>query len=113
MVDTGTRVKNKKFRRTPGSKTVIHYSRDKKSTAKCAVTGVILQGTGNQTKSDSRKDAKSKRRPSVKFGGVLSSKVRREVWDNYVLVKENKKEINDVPSKIKQYVESQTKKVSK
>ena len=110
MVDRGTRVKKKKFRKTPGGKKATHYSRDKKSKAKCAVTGAALAGTGNQTKSSSRKEAKSKRRPSVKFGGMLSSKTRREVWENYALIEAGKKETKDVTVKVRKYVESQVKK---
>lgn len=104
MVDRGTRVKKKKHRKTPGGKSVVHYSRDSKSKAKCAATGKVLAGTGNQTKADSRKESKTKRRPSVKFGGVLGSEARRELWENYALVENNKKDINEVPAKLRKHI---------
>ena len=113
MVDRKTRVKKKKFRKTPGGITTIHYSKDKKSRAKCAVNGTILPGTGNQTKSDSRKKGKSTRRPSLKFGGILGSKARRELWENYALVTINKKKIEVVPTKIKKLIIAAVKGVKK
>ena len=113
MVDRQTRVKKKKFRKTPGGVTTIHYSRDKKSRAKCMVNGTVLPGTGNQTKSDSRKKGKSTRRPSVKFGGIIGSKARRELWENYALVTTSKKEFEEVPSKIKNLMRQTVKEVKK
>jgi len=104
MVDRATRVKKKKFRKTPGGKTAVHYSRDKRTKAVCTITGQALHGTANQEKSSVRKKGKSTRRPSVKFGGVLSSKARREVWDNYALVESGKKETSEVPEKLKNFV---------
>lgn len=113
MVDRKTRVKKKKFRKTPGGVTVIHYSRDKKSSAKCAINGTKLPGTGNQTKSDSRKKGKSTRRPSLKFGGILGSKARRELWENYALVTINRKKIEEVPTKIKNLLTVKAQEVKK
>jgi len=101
MVDRHTRVKKKKFRKTPGGKTVKHYSRSKKSKARDMITGQVLAGTGNQEKSSVRKTAKTKRRPSAAFGGVLSGKTRKEFWENYALVESGRKEMTEVPSKIK------------
>jgi len=113
MVDRGTRVKKKTFKKTPSGKNVKHYSRFKRTAATCAIEGVKLSGTGNQIKSASRKKAKTTRRPSVKFGGVLSSKARKEVWENYALVKSGKKELAQVTEKVKRYVAPQIEKVNK
>jgi len=101
MVNRQTRVKKKKFRRTPGGKTVIHYSRDKKTYAKDSVTGKRLIGTGNQTKNAVRKKGKTTRRPSVKFGGILGGQTRKALWENYSLVISGRKEIEEVPVKFK------------
>src|SRR3989344_912163 len=104
MVDRQTRMKKKKFRRTPGGKTAVHYSRSATSYAECAVTGVMLAGTGNQTKSAVRKEPKSHRRPSVKFGGVLSAGTRRELWENFALVESGSKKWNEVPAKLRKFM---------
>jgi len=113
MVDRQTRVKKRKFRRTPGAKTAVHYTRKKISKAKCGVTGKVLAGTGNQSKTSVRKKAKTKRRPSVKFGGVLGSKSRRDVWENYALIESGKKDINDIPTKLKRFVKISIKEAAK
>ncbi|HZX34231.1 MAG TPA: 50S ribosomal protein L34e [archaeon] len=112
MVNRATRVKKKKFRRTPGGKTVVHYSRHERANAECAVTGEKLQGTGDQQKSRVRKLPKTMKRPSVKFGGVLSTRPRREVWENYALIVSGRKSVEEVPAKIRPYVKSQLKKVA-
>ncbi len=104
MVDRQTRVKKRKFRRTPGGKTVIHYSRGKKSYAECAVTGEKLHGMGNQEKSAVRKQAKSARRPSAQFGGVLSGRARKELWENVGLVMAQKKEVGQIPVRFRKFV---------
>ncbi|HIH10297.1 MAG TPA: hypothetical protein HA254_06560 [Candidatus Diapherotrites archaeon] len=104
MVDRQTRVKKKKFRKTPGGKTAIHYSRAKRSYATCNVSGKKLAGTGNQSKSAVSKSPKSSRRPNVKFGGVLASPARTEVWENAALIIAGKMGINDVPSKSRKFV---------
>ncbi len=106
MVDRQTRGKTRKFRRTPGARVSIHYTRDKKSYAECAVTGERLHGTGHQGKSRVRKLSKSEKRPSVKFGGVLSSGARRELWENMALVAAGKKALVAVPVKLRKFVSS-------
>ena len=105
MVDRQTRMKKKKFRRAPGGKTVMHYSRDCTSYAECAVTGNKLAGTGNQTKSAVRKKPKTHRRPSVKFGGVLSAPARKELWENYALVVSGRKRMQGVRVKLRKFIE--------
>lgn len=104
MVDRQTRVKKKKFRRTPGGKTAIHYSRGKREYAECALTGQRLHGTGNQSKAKLRAKSKTQRRPSVKFGGMLSSKARKNVWEDYALVFTGRKKIEEVPANTRQFV---------
>lgn len=109
MVDRHLRVKRKKFRRTPGGKTAVHYTNDKREIAECAVTGKILSGTGNQSKSVLKKSGKTSRRPSVKFGGVLGTEARRELWENYSLVISGKKKMNETPVRIKKFLTTQIK----
>lgn len=104
MVDRQTRSKRKKFRRTPGGRVSRQYSRDKKSYAECAATGAKLHGTGHQGKGRIGKQSKSERRPSVRFGGVLSSPARKELWENYALVEAGKKAMNEVPSRFRKFI---------
>ena len=104
MVDRHNRVKKKKFRRTPGGAVVIHYSKAKREMAQCAITGQKLHGTGNQSKSWVRAIAKTERRPSVKFGGMLSSRARRRIWENMALVEMGKKTMHEVPAGIRHFV---------
>ena len=111
MVDRATRVMRKRFRRTPGGTTATHYSRAKKTYAECAVTGNKLLGMGNQMKSSVRKNSKSAKKPSVKFGGVLSSPARKELWENYALVAAGRKDYNEVPSKLKKFLKQDMVKV--
>ena len=104
MVDRQTRMKKKKFRKTPGAKTSTIYTREKNTKAKCAVTGKILAGTANQAKANIRATSKTKRKPSVKFGGILSGNARKQVWENYALVSSKKKTIEDIPVKVRKFV---------
>ncbi|MBI4210200.1 MAG: hypothetical protein HY544_01690 [Candidatus Diapherotrites archaeon] len=104
MVDRQTRVKLKKFRRTPGGRKSVHYSRSNKSCAECAVTGKKLHGMPGQGKSTVRKRAKSERRPSVKFGGILSSPARKELWESYALIQMGKIGHTDVPVKTRKFL---------
>ncbi len=104
MVDRHNRVKKRKFRKTPGGRVVIHYSKAKHDYAECAITGQKLPGTGNQSKSKIRAIAKTHRRPSVKFGGMLSSSARRQIWENLALVETGKKSMHEVPAGIRHFV---------
>ena len=92
------------FRRTPGGKVAIHYTKHNRESAQCAITGQKLHGTGNQSKSKIRAKAKTHRRPSVKFGGMLSSKARRQIWENLALVETGKKSMHEVPAGIRHFV---------
>ena len=55
--------------------------------------------------------AKSKKRPSAMFGGVLCSKCRNIVFDEAIKVNQESKKIEDVSLDIKNYVDSALKKV--
>ena len=108
MVDRQTRVKTRKFRRTPGAVVSTQFTRDKKSYAECAVTGKRLHGTGHQGKNLVGKRSKSEKRPSVKFGGQLSGPARRELWENVALVEAGKKALNMVPVKLRKFIAGNT-----
>jgi len=65
------------FKRTPGGRNVIHYSRRKPSKAKCKECGAVLAGVANERPSKMGKLSKTEKRPSRPFGGVLCSKCTR------------------------------------
>ena len=104
MVDRKNRVKKKGFRRTPGSNTVKHYSKKKKTFAHCALTGVKLHGMGNQSRSVVRSLSASEKTPSAKFAGVLSGKARKIVAEQAALVFTGRKTDIEVPAPQRHYV---------
>ena len=65
------------IRTAKGPKTV--YRKRKPSPATCSVTGETLKGVPRASPTKLQNMAKSKKRPSRPFGGVLSSKAAREV----------------------------------
>jgi ribosomal protein L34E len=105
MVDTGKRTMKKKAKRTP-SKTKEFYYRGKNVKATCAITGNTLAGT-----KQCNKESKTQKRPSVPFGGVLSSKAREAVFTELGKVVAGIKEINDVDQKYRKYVKQAMKRV--
>ena len=69
----------RKYTRTPGGKSVIHYRRKKSSKAKCAVCKSPLSGVPALRPSEFRKLPKSKRRPNRPYGGNLCSRCMRKL----------------------------------
>jgi large subunit ribosomal protein L34e len=68
------------FVKTPGGKTVARLKSKTGTQATCPVTGQKLQGTPKVRPSGLRNMAKSKKKPSRLFGGMLSSSAaRREI----------------------------------
>ena len=90
-----------------GSKTE-HY-RGKKSSAKCAITGNKLAGTHTATKGLSNKKSKSQKRPSVPFGGILSSKAREQVSIELGKIIAEVKTIDEVDQTYRKYVKQMLK----
>ena len=70
-----------------------------------------MQGVARGKRSEVRKLAKTKRRPSILFGGILSSKARDIVFEEAIKVKTGIKNINDVNIKYRQYVLEAYKKI--
>jgi len=68
----------KVFRRTPGSKVVVHYRKKKPKNARCANCGSILKGVPRENPSKMKNIAKSKKRPSRGYGGNLCSKCAKQ-----------------------------------
>lgn len=103
MVNPGKARMKRKSRKASSKSTVEHY-RGKKGSAKCAITGNKLAGTHTSTKGLANKKSKSQKRPSVPFGGVLSSKAREAVAIETGKVKAEIKTIDDVEQKYRKYV---------
>ena len=93
----------RKARKTP-SGTKDTYHKNKPSKVTCAVTGECLKGVPHARKSKVSKLSKTKKRPSVPFGGVLSSKAREQVFIETGKVVAGIKTIDDVDEKYKKYV---------
>jgi len=55
-------------------------------------------------KESREKALETEKRPSVKFGGVLSSGARKELWENFALVEAGKKTMNTVPAKLRKFI---------
>ena len=65
------------YTRTPGSRTVVHYTRRKPKAPHCAQCGDVLKGTTRLRPSMQGKAAKSSRRPERPYGGMLCAACMR------------------------------------
>ncbi len=100
MVTPAQRNMKKKFVKvTKGTKEVRF--RDKSKGAHCATCKTALQGVPRNV----AKLAKTEKRPSVLFGGLLCSKCRDEVFDYAIMVKLNLVPESEISFKIKKYVD--------
>ena len=64
-------------KRTPGSKTVLHYLKRKPSKAKCSKCGKLLPGVPRERPYKMARMAKTKKRPERPYGGALCSACMR------------------------------------
>ena len=103
MVKPSEKAMKRKSKRTPGgTKETFHKNKPSKLT--CAVTGDCLKGVPHAKKSKVSKLSKTKKRPSVPFGGILSSKAREQVFIETGKVVAGIKTVEDVDEKYKKYV---------
>lgn len=65
------------YTKLTGSKVVIHYKKRKPSKVTCAVCGTALSGVPRERPYKMQTMAKTKKRPSRPYGGVLCSKCTR------------------------------------
>ncbi len=104
MPTKSERSKNRKYRKTPaGTKIVRKKSRQSKQ--HCAVCKRRLAGTPKGGVSGIRKLAKTKRRPTAAFGGVLCNRCKRLAVEQSFLVKEKAKKSEDISPEIRKYAE--------
>ncbi|RLG53031.1 MAG: 50S ribosomal protein L34e [Thermoproteota archaeon] len=68
----------RRFIRTPGGRTVVHYKKKRHSYAKCAVCKGRLNAVPTGPRVEIRKLPKSMRRPNRPYGGYLCPKCLRE-----------------------------------
>lgn len=100
MTSPGKRFKKKKFVRiTKGTSEV--RKRDITRAPVCGLCAKVLQGT---PKGSLHKLAKTEKRPSIIFGGVLCSNCRDNVFDEAILLKTKQIAENEVSLKTKHYV---------
>jgi len=75
------RYKSRSLRRVytklSGSKVVVHYKKRKPSKAVCNECGAVLMGVPRERPYNMQNMAKTKKRPSRPYGGVLCSKCMR------------------------------------
>lgn len=105
MPKRSERTKKKRYRRRISGKVRVDYIKGKLGKQKCAICKGVMQGVPHgKKKSEIRKLAKSKKRPSVMFGGVLCGSCRNVVFEEAIKVKHRGKKIEDVDLNIKNYV---------
>ena len=102
------RVKSKKFVRTPKGKISSRRGREARSRHTCAITKDYLHGTTNKK---TNKLSKTKKRPSVPFGGVLSTKARQRIMEETALAYQGFKTMEQVPLNLRNYVEQALKRI--
>ena len=102
MVDTGKRTMKKKSRKTPSGNS-MEYFKGENSKRICPINKTALLGVTHSQKK-AKKQSKTQKRPSVPFGGVLSSKARENVIIELSKVKAEIKSIDDVDQKYRKYV---------
>ncbi|MDP2666737.1 MAG: 50S ribosomal protein L34e [Candidatus Diapherotrites archaeon] len=105
MPNKSDRRKLRGFRKTAkGTRMVV---RDKKrKILRSALTNEVLHGVPHGTNPKKMsKLAKTHRRPSVPFGGILGTKARRRVVHEMALVAAGKKTIGDVDLPLQPYVD--------
>ena len=110
MPKRSERYRKQKFRKSISAKTRKVSSARKASKKACPITGEALHGVPHgKGIAKTRKLAKTKRRPSVRYGGVLSSRARTQIVEEAVKIRENLKGLNDVDFRIRKFVEQELK----
>ncbi len=102
MAKPSDKPKKRKFRRKAFGKAREYFEKPEKGRRKCGVCGKILAGTRSEKKS--RKESKSQKRPSGKFGGILCGRCRRLVIEEAVKVREGIKQLKNVDIRLRGYV---------
>ena len=105
MPKKSDRSKKKKFRRKASGKSKRVFVRGKAGKHKCALCERVLHGVPHGKRpAEVRKLAKTKRRPTGLFGGVLCSKCRAKVVAEAANVEAKAKNIGEVEVRLQKYV---------
>lgn len=108
MTQVKDRNMKKVFTRTPKGKAKIGYKEEKKHKNVCAVSGKKLHGVPQGLcPSKVGKLAKTEKRPSVRFGGVLGGGSRKKVVEEALKVREGIKSIDSVSFKLRNFVKQE------
>lgn len=68
------------FVKTPGGRTTVHYKYRKPKVAHCGKCGAKLKGIARERPYKMKKMAKTKKRPTRPYGGVLCSRCMRKLF---------------------------------
>jgi ribosomal protein L34E len=110
MPTPGERSKKKKFIRTIKKVKIVHPKKKAKKQTD-PITGKKLAGVPHGKKKGKLNIAKTKKRPTAPFGGILSGKSRKKVIEETIKVKLGLKKIEDVSLSEKKFVEQANKKI--
>ncbi len=105
MPKRSDRSKKKKFRRTASGKAKRIFVKGKTGKHKCALCERILHGVPHgKTGAEVRKLAKTKRRPTALFAGVLCNKCRAKAVAEAAKVEAKAKKFEEVELRLQKYV---------
>ncbi len=104
MPTPGERSKKKKFRKTITGTKIVYSNKKKARKQTDPITGKKLSGVPHGKKKGKLNIAKSKKKPTSAFGGVLSGESRKKVIEETIKVKLGLKKINEVPIKERKFV---------
>ncbi len=68
----------RRFVRTPGGRSVLHFKKKKHGKPRCAECGAELHGVPRGSPTEIKKLSKSKKTPTRPYGGYLCSKCMRK-----------------------------------
>jgi len=105
MPTRSDRSKKKKFRRNANGKAKVVYIRGKTGKHHCALCKGILHGVPHgKDKAQVKKLAKTKRRPTALFAGVLCSKCRAKVAVEAAKMEAGTKKLEEIELRLQNYV---------
>ena len=105
MPKRSDRSKKTKFRRNASGKSERIFVKGKTKKHKCALCKGVLHGVPHsKTSAEVRKLAKTKRRPTALFAGVLCTKCRSKVVVEAAKAEAGIKKIEDIELRLQKYV---------
>jgi len=102
MAKPSDKPKKKKFRRKAVGKAKEYFVKEEKGHNRCGMCGKAIAGTKNANKA--RKESKSQKRPSSRFGNELCGTCRRKAIEESVKVMEGLKGLDKVDVRLRGYV---------